>query len=130
MVAAPEGHSRHRIRADCTYVHSVEQPKDGRPLPARHSAHPVGDMLTVLAAKGSAKSALGIHGLTASLVLLAGMWLGMGRGVSMIHTVSVWLLAAGFGLFNIAGTRATRDEFVAWGYPAWWCWVTGGLEIH
>jgi uncharacterized membrane protein YphA (DoxX/SURF4 family) len=50
----------------------------------------------------------------------------------MIHTVSVWLLAAGFlgaGLFNVAGTRATRDEFVAWGYPAWWCWVTGGLEI-
>jgi uncharacterized membrane protein YphA (DoxX/SURF4 family) len=50
----------------------------------------------------------------------------------MIHTVSAWLLVAGFlgaGLFNVAGTRATRDEFIAWGYPAWWCWVTGGLEI-
>ena len=50
----------------------------------------------------------------------------------MIHTVSLWLLAAGFlgaGLINVAGTRATRDEFVAWGFPAWWCWVTGGLEI-
>jgi hypothetical protein len=38
----------------------------------------------------------------------------------MIHTVSVWLPAAcflGAGLFNVAGTRATRDEFVAWGQP-------------
>jgi hypothetical protein len=43
---------------------------------------PIGDMLTVLAAKGSAKSAFGIHGLTASLMLLAGMWLGIGRGVA------------------------------------------------
>jgi hypothetical protein len=41
---------------------------------------PIGDMLTVLAAEGSAKSAFGIHGLTASLLLLAGMWLSMGRG--------------------------------------------------
>ncbi|HEY2532575.1 MAG TPA: DoxX family protein [Xanthobacteraceae bacterium] len=51
---------------------------------------------------------------------------------SVIHTISVWLLAAGFlvaGLINVAGTLATRDEFVAWGYPAWWCWVIGGLEI-
>jgi hypothetical protein len=50
----------------------------------------------------------------------------------MIHTFSVWVLVAGFfgaGLFNVMGTRATRTEYVAWGYPAWWCWVTGGLEI-
>ena len=50
----------------------------------------------------------------------------------MIHTVLVWLLVAGFfgaGLFNILGTRATRAEYVAWGYPHWWCWMTGGLEI-
>ncbi len=32
---------------------------------------PVGDMLLILAAKGSAKSAFGIHGLTASLMILA-----------------------------------------------------------
>ena len=50
----------------------------------------------------------------------------------MIHTVSVWLLVAGFfgaGLFNVMGARATRAEYVAWGYPDWWHWVTGGLEI-
>ena len=32
---------------------------------------PVGDMLTILAAKGSTKSAFGIHGLTAVLMVLA-----------------------------------------------------------
>ena len=32
---------------------------------------PVGDMLLILAAKGSAKSAFGIHGLTAVLMVLA-----------------------------------------------------------
>ncbi len=32
---------------------------------------PVGDMLLVLAAKGSARSALGIHGLTAVVMILA-----------------------------------------------------------
>src|SRR5262249_53782561 len=51
---------------------------------------------------------------------------------SMIHTASVWLLVAGFfgaGLFNILGASATRAEYVAWGYPDWWHWVTGGLEI-
>ena len=50
----------------------------------------------------------------------------------MIHALSVWLLVAGFfgaGLFNVVGTRATRAEYVAWGYPDWWHWVTGGLEI-
>ena len=50
----------------------------------------------------------------------------------MIHTLSVWLLVAGFfgaGLVNIVGTRAMRAEYVAWGYPEWWHWVTGGLEI-
>lgn len=34
---------------------------------------PVGDMLVILAAKGSAKRAFGIHGLTAALMVLAAM---------------------------------------------------------
>jgi hypothetical protein len=41
--------------------------------------------------------------------------------IHTIHTLSVWLFVAGFfgaGLFNVVGTRATRAEYVAWGYPA------------
>ena len=50
----------------------------------------------------------------------------------MLHNISVWLLVAAFfgaGLFNAIGTPATRSSFVRWGYPAWWCRVTGGLEV-
>ena len=50
----------------------------------------------------------------------------------MLHEVVVWVLVAAFfgaGLFNAIGTRATRDDFARWGYPRWWCRVTGALEI-
>lgn len=50
----------------------------------------------------------------------------------MTHAISIWLLVAAFfgaGLFNTIGTRSTREDFVRWGYPRWWHWVTGGLEI-
>ncbi len=50
----------------------------------------------------------------------------------MLHTVSVWLLVAGFfgaGLFNAIGTPATQAGFVRWGYPAWWCRLTGAFEM-
>ncbi|MGY3691992.1 hypothetical protein ACVIGA_002072 [Bradyrhizobium sp. USDA 3240] len=39
---------------------------------------PVGDMLLILAAKGSTKSALGMHGLTAVIMVLAAMPLIIG----------------------------------------------------
>lgn len=39
---------------------------------------PIGDMLVILAAKGSAKSAFGIHGLTAVIMVLAAMALIIG----------------------------------------------------
>jgi hypothetical protein len=39
---------------------------------------PIGDMLVILAAKGSARSAFGIHGLTALLMILAAVPLTMG----------------------------------------------------
>lgn len=50
----------------------------------------------------------------------------------MIHTISIWLVVAAFfgaGLSNVLGKRATIEGFVRWGYPGWWHWVTGGLEI-
>ena len=49
-----------------------------------------------------------------------------------MHMIFTRLLAAAFasaGLFNSIATSTTRTNFVRWGYPAWWCRVTGGLEI-
>ncbi|WP_234680386.1 DoxX family protein [Bradyrhizobium monzae] len=49
-----------------------------------------------------------------------------------MHVTFIRLLAVAFasaGLFNAIGTSTTRSNFVRWGYPAWWCRVTGGLEI-
>jgi hypothetical protein len=50
----------------------------------------------------------------------------------VLHSLMVWLLVValvGTGSFNAIGTRATQDDFARWGYPHWWCRVTGGLEI-
>lgn len=50
----------------------------------------------------------------------------------MFHTISIWLLVAGFfgaGLFNAIGTPATQSDFARWGYPRWWGRPTGGLEM-
>ena len=50
----------------------------------------------------------------------------------MLHGFAIWLLVAGFfgaGVFNAIGTPATRNDFVRWGYPWWWCRVTGALEV-
>lgn len=50
----------------------------------------------------------------------------------MLHSLSIWLLIAAFfgaGLFNAIGTPATQSGFVRWGYPSWWCRVTGALEM-
>jgi hypothetical protein len=43
-----------------------------------------------------------------------------------------WLLAfafAGAGLFNAIGGAAVQRQFIRWGYPAWWNWVTAALEM-
>lgn len=47
-------------------------------------------------------------------------------------SILAWSLAIAFlgaGLFNIRGSAKTTEEFVRWGYPAWWNVITGGLEI-
>jgi hypothetical protein len=41
----------------------------------------------------------------------------------MVHTLSIWLLVAGFfgpGLFNAIGTQKTKGDFARWGYRRWW----------
>ncbi len=47
-------------------------------------------------------------------------------------TLLAWLLTLAFlgaGVVNAAGSAATKDDFVRWGYPRWWNLVTGGLEV-
>ncbi|WP_336761275.1 DoxX family protein [Asaia sp. VD9] len=34
----------------------------------------------------------------------------------------------GAGLVNLLGRDTLRAQFVRWGYPGWWCRVTGALE--
>lgn len=50
----------------------------------------------------------------------------------MLHVFSTGLVVAAFagaGLFNAVGTAAQQASFARWGYPAWWCRVTGVLEL-
>ena len=50
----------------------------------------------------------------------------------MVHTLSLWLLAAAFfgaGIVNALGAAGTRGDFAKWGYPRWWGIATGALEI-
>ena len=50
----------------------------------------------------------------------------------MLHAILVGLLAAAFlgaGVANVIAAPAQRDSFVRWGYPAWWCRMTGALEV-
>jgi hypothetical protein len=52
-------------------------------------------------------------------------------GISAI-TLLAWLLTLAFlgaGVVNAAGSAATKNDFVRWGYPRWWNRLTGGLEI-
>jgi uncharacterized membrane protein YphA (DoxX/SURF4 family) len=47
-------------------------------------------------------------------------------------TLVAWPLALaylGAGVVNAAGSPATKDAFVRWGYPRGWNLVTGGLEV-
>ncbi|GBQ89431.1 DoxX family protein [Asaia krungthepensis] len=49
----------------------------------------------------------------------------------MMHECARALLMvamAGAGLVNLLGRDALRVQFVQWGYPGWWCRVTGVLE--
>ena len=47
------------------------------------------------------------------------------------HSATFVAAAAFFlgGVINASGRTAVREEFVRYGYPPWWCWVTAILEI-
>lgn len=50
----------------------------------------------------------------------------------MAQLVATWLLVAAFagaGIVNALGIAGTRANLIRWGYPRWWCHLTGGLEI-
>jgi uncharacterized membrane protein YphA (DoxX/SURF4 family) len=52
--------------------------------------------------------------------------------IFVLNTLSFWPLVValcGAGVFNVLGRPATKDGFVHWGYPRWWCYVTGALEL-
>jgi hypothetical protein len=47
-------------------------------------------------------------------------------------TLIAWLLALAFlgaGVVNAAGSTTIKNNFVRWGYPRWWNFVAGGLEV-
>ena len=49
-----------------------------------------------------------------------------------IASTFAWLLAfafAGAGIFNAMGGAAVQAQFLRWGYPAWWNFLTAALEI-
>jgi uncharacterized membrane protein YphA (DoxX/SURF4 family) len=50
----------------------------------------------------------------------------------MLHIVVVCLCVVAFtgaGAVNALAKPAQQESFVRWGYPAWWCRLTGVLEI-
>jgi len=49
-----------------------------------------------------------------------------------VSDATAWLAAAAFfigGAVNAAGSKSIRDDFLRYGFPSWWCWVTAVLEI-
>jgi hypothetical protein len=47
---------------------------------------------------------------------------------------NVWTLAAAAaflvaGAINASAPKAVREQFVRYGFPYWWCWVTALLEL-
>lgn len=50
----------------------------------------------------------------------------------MIQIILTWITAAAFtgaGIYNSLGKSATKVDYVRWGYPAWWCYITGVSEL-
>jgi peptidoglycan/LPS O-acetylase OafA/YrhL len=46
--------------------------------------------------------------------------------------IAAWILAAFFvvgGMANIVGPQAILDDYRRWGFPGWFHYVTGGMEL-
>lgn len=53
-------------------------------------------------------------------------------GTTVLNTVLVWLSSAAFlvgAMVNMSGHSKVRAGFVQLGFPFWWCWITGALEL-
>ncbi|UHS59931.1 DoxX family protein [Agrobacterium vaccinii] len=49
-----------------------------------------------------------------------------------VGNAATGLAAAAFllgAVINASGRKAVQDEFVRYGFPSWWCWVTATLEF-
>ena len=49
-----------------------------------------------------------------------------------IASAIAWLLAFAFtgaGIFNAMGGAVVQAQFLRWGYPAWWNFITAALEM-
>jgi TRAP-type mannitol/chloroaromatic compound transport system permease small subunit len=49
-----------------------------------------------------------------------------------VSDITTWLAAAAFfvgAAVNARGATTIRNDFVRYGYPSWWCWITAALEF-
>ena len=51
--------------------------------------------------------------------------LSVGNGGTLL-AAAAFLLGA---VINAYGSKAVQDEFVRYGFPSWWCWITAILEF-
>ena len=51
--------------------------------------------------------------------------LSTGNAATLL-TAGAFLLGA---VINASGRKAVQEEFVRYGFPSWWCWITAALEF-
>ncbi|KQV83390.1 DoxX family protein [Rhizobium sp. Root1220] len=51
--------------------------------------------------------------------------LSVGNAATLL-AAAAFLLGA---VINASGSKAVREEFVRYGFPSWWCWITAILEF-
>jgi uncharacterized membrane protein YphA (DoxX/SURF4 family) len=51
--------------------------------------------------------------------------LSFGNAATLL-AAAAFLLA---GIINGSGGKAIQEEFVRYGFPSWWCWITAVLEV-